>query len=56
MSERENIRRALERIPAADRDVWLRMGMAVKSGFGEAGFDLWDEWSQRDESYREPDT
>ena len=29
------------------------MGMAVKSELGEDGFDLWDEWSQGDESYRE---
>ena len=31
----ERIREALHFIPASDRDTWLRMGMAVKSEFGE---------------------
>src|SRR5450631_1486232 len=49
------IRVALAHIPATDRDVWLRMGMAVKSELGEDGFDVWDEWSQRDDSYNTRD-
>jgi len=55
MSPRDNIRAALAHVPACDRDVWVRMGMAVKSELGEDGYDLWDEWSQRDESYRRAD-
>jgi len=47
----DRIRTALQHIPANDREVWLRMGMAVKSEFGEPGFDLWQEWSQQDESF-----
>ena len=47
----ERVRNALHFIPASDRDVWLRMGMAVKSEFGEPGFNLWEEWSQQDESF-----
>ena len=27
-----------------DRETWLHMGMALKSGFGEAGRPLWDDW------------
>ncbi len=47
----ERIREALHFIPACDRDTWLRMGMAVKSELGDTGFDLWEEWSQQDESF-----
>lgn len=39
------VRDALLRIPAHDRDVWLRVGMALKSHFGERGRNLWDAWS-----------
>ena len=42
---------ALQFIPSADRDTWWRMGMAIKSGFGETGFDLWNTWSIQDDSY-----
>lgn len=42
---------ALSFIPPHDRDLWVRMGMAVKAEFGEDGFDAWDNWSQGAESY-----
>ena len=45
------IRSALQFIPADDRAVWVSMAMAVKSEFGDAGFDLWDEWSQSAANY-----
>jgi len=45
------IRDALNFIPARDRDLWVRIGMAVKSELGDDGFDLWSEWSQSDDSY-----
>jgi hypothetical protein len=50
--EAESIRAGLIFVPAYDRDLWLRIGMAIKSEPGEQGFDL---WSQQDESYREAD-
>ena len=28
------------------RETWIRVGMAIKSEFGDAGFDCWDRWSQ----------
>lgn len=46
---------ALNVIPAHDRDTWVRMGMAVKSELGEAGFDPWDSWSKTASNYSEPD-
>ena len=44
---------ALSFVPPHDRDLWVRMGMAIKSEFAEDGFDTWDSWSQGAESYNE---
>jgi len=35
-------------IPRAD---WVTIGMAIKAGLGEAGRDLWHDWSARDDRY-----
>ena len=35
----ETIEQALSFIPAHDRDIWIKCGMALKSEFGDAGFD-----------------
>ena len=47
----DRIRNSLQFIPASDRNVWVRIGMAIKSEFGDAGFDLWEAWSQQDDSF-----
>lgn len=41
--------------PDCDRETWVTLGMAVKAALGEAGFDLWDGWSQGADSYRAKD-
>ena len=46
---------ALAHIDSHDRDIWVQMGMAIKSEFGEAGFDIWDAWSARAENYNAKD-
>ena len=46
---------ALYSIPAEDRDTWVQMGMAIKSELGDAGFTLWDAWSQRFDRYKAAD-
>lgn len=51
----ERISCALQFIDPTDRDIWLRMGMAVKSDLGEAGFDAWEAWSQLAESFNGKD-
>jgi putative DNA primase/helicase len=51
----ERARSALAFIPADDRDLWVRMGMALKSELGDAGFDLWDSWSRQSNRYNERD-
>ena len=49
----ELIRNALASIPPdVDRDTWARVGMAIKSELSaEAGFELWNEWSERGETF-----
>lgn len=50
----DDVAAALSAIPYADdREVWVRMAMAVKSEFGDAGFDVWDQWSQTAGNYDE---
>lgn len=47
----DRVAQALAHVLADDRETWVRMGMAVKAELGDAGFDLWDEWSRSAESY-----
>lgn len=44
---------ALSFVPPHDRDLWVKMGMAIKAEFSEDGFDAWDAWSQGADSYNE---
>lgn len=44
---------ALYVIDSHDRDIWVRMAMAVKSELGDAGFKLWDDWSRSANNYEE---
>ena len=34
-----------------DRDEWIRVGMSLKAGLGDAGLQLWDQWSQGSRKY-----
>jgi putative DNA primase/helicase len=47
----DRIRDALSFVSPDSRDTWLKMGMATKSEAGDAGFDIWNDWSQQGESY-----
>lgn len=42
---------ALQFIPADERSVWVNMAMAIKTEFGDAGFAIWDDWSQTAHNY-----
>ena len=43
---------ALELVPADDREVWFKIGMALhSSGAGTLAFQIWTEWSQKSEKY-----
>lgn len=43
---KNQVKQILKRIPADDYDDWLRVGMALKSGFGDKALPLWVKWSQ----------
>jgi putative DNA primase/helicase len=48
----ETIRAALHCIPAdMPRNEWARIAMALKSELGDAGFELFDTWSQDGATY-----
>ncbi|WP_421375270.1 PriCT-2 domain-containing protein [Paraburkholderia sp. DD10] len=53
LGEEERARAALAMIPAEDYATWVDMAFALKQGFGEAGFDIWDEWSRTAHNYSE---
>ena len=56
ITDTDRINSALTHVDATDRDLWLRMGMAIKSELGETGFDLWDTWGQSSDSYNATDS
>ena len=43
--DRDVIWSMLQGIPAYDRDIWIKIGMALKSELGNNGFSLFDDWS-----------
>ncbi|HES76436.1 MAG TPA: hypothetical protein ENO09_05430, partial [bacterium] len=45
---------ALSHIPADDRDMWVRIGLALREG-GQEGFTLWDQWSKKSDKYNPVD-
>lgn len=51
MNASDCIREALPFIPADDRDIWIRVGMALKRELGDGGLDIWLEWSQQSPSF-----
>jgi len=51
MRDMDRLRAALSFICPDDREVWVRMGMAVKSELGPDGFEVWDQWSRLSASY-----
>ncbi|MEX3844288.1 PriCT-2 domain-containing protein [Paraburkholderia sp. BR10882] len=53
LNEEERARAALAMIPAGDYGTWVDMAFALKQGFGEAGFDIWDAWSRTAHNYSE---
>jgi hypothetical protein len=43
--------KVLKCVPGDERDTWWKVGAALKSELGDAGFDVWDEWSQTSDKY-----
>ncbi len=47
----QRIANALQRIPSNEREVWLRVGMALRNHYGDAGRAVWDPWSATSEKF-----
>jgi Primase C terminal 2 (PriCT-2)/AAA domain/Toprim domain len=41
--------------PDIVRDEWVEVGMALQSEFGDAAYEVWDQWSQGGETYNQKD-
>lgn len=41
----------LQYIPAHDRNIWIKVGMALKSEYGDIGFSLFNDWSKSADNY-----
>ena len=53
VNEAERARAALAAIPADDYGTWVDMAFALKHGFGDEGFEIWDAWSRTAANYNE---
>ena len=51
----DDYRDMLAFIPNHEREVWVRIAGALKYELGDAGFDIWDDWSQSCDSYNARD-
>jgi hypothetical protein len=51
--EYAHLRSALNVLPADDRDLWVRVGMALKP-YGNVGYGIWTDWSQKSDKW-DPD-
>lgn len=49
----EAVRDAIAFIPADDRDLWVKVGMALKDEYGDDARDIWFDWSAGATSYTE---
>jgi putative DNA primase/helicase len=47
----ETIKAALTYLPSHERELWTKVGMALKAELGDSGFDVFDTWSQNAENY-----
>lgn len=53
IDEADRARAALAVIPADDYETWVDMAFALKQGFGDEGFEIWDAWSRTAANYNE---
>ncbi|KWO42514.1 DNA replication protein [Burkholderia sp. MSMB1459WGS] len=53
VNEADRARAALAVIPADDYGTWVDMAFALKHGFGDEGFEIWDAWSRTAANYNE---
>jgi len=53
VNDAERARAALAVIPADDYGIWVDMAFALKHGFGDEGFEIWDAWSRTAANYND---
>ncbi|VWB62970.1 DNA replication primase [Burkholderia lata] len=53
VDDADRVRAALAVIPADDYETWVDMAFALKQGFGDEGFEIWDAWSRTAANYSE---
>ncbi|MBN3786579.1 PriCT-2 domain-containing protein [Burkholderia sp. Ac-20353] len=53
VGDADRARAALAVIPADDYETWVDMAFALKHGFGDEGFEIWDAWSRTAANYNE---
>ena len=46
---------ALQFISPVERSMWVQMGMALQSEFGDSARDIWMDWSRQADSFKELD-
>ncbi|WP_322065074.1 PriCT-2 domain-containing protein [Burkholderia ubonensis] len=51
VNDTDRARAALAVIPAEDYETWVDMAFALKQGFGDEGFEIWDAWSRTAANY-----
>ena len=49
----DDARIALQHLDAADRDLWVKMGMALRAEFGDDAYEIWLVWSEGADNYSE---
>lgn len=49
----EDVADALDHLDYESREVWVQMGMAIKTEFGDDGWRVWDGWSKKSSVYDE---
>lgn len=47
------VRGMLTYINNDSRDIWLQAAMGIKAEFGDAGFEMWNKWSQQSSKYNQ---
>jgi hypothetical protein len=49
-------REALRHLPADDYGHWVKIALALKHDLGDAGYEIWDEWSKTSAKYADAQT
>ena len=51
MDDIADILSALKYIPSHDRELWVKIGLAIRHKLGDEGWDVFDAWSRESSNY-----